>query len=125
MSNLTEQAGECNCLDVLSLDALHEAIAHRAEDGVWLEMIDENVGIDQDARRSGHLIERHRPSSGRSSGSSAKYSASWAVPLKPMMPYALRSALSRLLTSTRTRAPSFKGSGVDGFKTPFSYVASM
>jgi hypothetical protein len=38
--------------------------------------------------------------------------------LKPMMPYALSSGLSRLLISICTRSPSFQGSGSDGYNTP-------
>src|SRR5262249_50802143 len=49
MSKLAEQVRERKCLDVLSLDALHEAMAHRAEARVRLEMIDENVRIHKDA----------------------------------------------------------------------------
>src|SRR6516165_1590831 len=124
MCKLAQQVRESDTFEVLPLDSFHQTIAHGTEGRVRLKMINENVGVNQNAGSGGHLIQRHRLSSGNNSGSSAKYSASSAVPLKPIMPYAFRSGLSRLLTSTRTRSPSFQGSGPDGLNTPFSYTAS-
>jgi hypothetical protein len=86
VSQFAEKVGGRIALKVLSLEPIEEPMARGAEAGVRLEMIDEDVRVHQHAHPGRHLVERHRSSSGSRSGCRARYSASSAVPLKPMIP---------------------------------------
>ena len=86
MSQLAQKVGCRIALNVLSLNPFQKEMARGSEAGVWLEMIDEDVRVHKKTCPLRYLIERHRPSSGSNSGCRAKYSASSAVPVKPMIP---------------------------------------
>jgi hypothetical protein len=53
VSQFAEKVGGSIALDVLSLDAFEKTMAHRAEAGVGLEMIDEDVGFHENVGPAG------------------------------------------------------------------------
>src|SRR5262245_40215839 len=89
-----------------------------------LEMVDEDAGIQEHVGAGGHVGIGHACSCGSSSGLIATKSASSWLPVQPIKPAVCRTRLTAVFTVTQTFSCSWRGSGLAGLSTPFSYTAS-
>src|SRR5437879_131423 len=105
---------------LLVFDARHQLVGGRAKGWVRCKMINKRVRVKKDVVIGREVGKCHATSSSSDSISARRRPSSSLVPFHPMMPYAFKSGLSRLLTATLTRSPSFHGNGSEGLSTPFS-----